>query len=291
MQLIINDLQTAREALSHDSLKIGSSPYAQRSQRIPYFNYYAATLTLARAYLWMGDTNNALNYAQEIIEVVEDDKINSKPFDWVHYTVMQSTNIAELDMAFSTEHVFHLTISDWEDIGNYYFKSEGGTSALSPSDETAQDIYEVNSGLGNDYRYLKGYEQDGEKRFMAKFWHIDGSQYNDIYPLLRMTEAYYIAAECLKDSDPEKAISLLNTVRENRNLSLMPLSTDLTTDQIQDEIYKEYRKEFVGEGGQLFFYYQRTHATNIKGSSVVPGKSVYVLPIPNTDEEFGHYSN
>ena len=51
----------------------------------------------------------------------------------------------------------------WEDIGNYYFMKAGGINVLNPSDATAQNIYEVDMGYGNDYRYLKGYEQDGEK--------------------------------------------------------------------------------------------------------------------------------
>ncbi len=106
-----------------------------------------------------------------------------------------------------------------------------------------------------------------------------------------MTDAYYIAAECQKTTNPKKAIALLNTVRENRNLSLFPLAEDLTADQIQQEIYKEYRKEYVGEHGELFFYYKRLNAPEIKGSSVRPGKSVYVLPIPSNDQEFGGYSN
>ena len=291
MDLIIADLLKAHEYLASDSLKSSAKPYDHRAARIPYFNYYASTLALARAYLWKGDKQNALRYADEIIAVAEDSTTTSHPFDWIHYTNMQQTTRNLIDAAFSTEHLFHLTISDWEDTGNYYFTSVGGTSSLSPSESTAEDIYEVSAGYGNDYRYLKAYEQDGENRYLCKFWHIDGSAYNDIYPLLRMTEAYYIAAECLKDSDPKRAIALLNTVRENRNLSLFPLADDLSADQIQNEIYKEYRKEFVGEGGQLFFYYKRLNAPEIKGAAVRPGRAVYILPIPANDQEFGGYTN
>jgi len=290
MELIINDLLTARENLSHDSLKIGSSPYTWRSRRICYFNYYAVTLTLARAYLWKGDTENALKYAKEIIDKNEEDAL-STPFGWVHYTIMQSTNKTEIDYSFSSEHIFHLLMNDWEDTGAYYFTSAASTNALSPSEDTAQDIYELSKGYGNDYRYLKGYEQDGEKKYMCKFWHIEGNAYCDIYPLLRLSEAYYIAAECKKTSDPDGAIDLLNTVRSARNLSLLPLEYGLTADEIQNEIYKEYRKEFVGEGGQLFFYYKRTNAQTITNSAVRPGKSVYVLPIPTNDKDFGGYTN
>lgn len=290
MKLIINDLLTAREALNHDSLKISSSPYSWRSKRNCYFNYYAATLTLARAYLWAGDTENALKYAQEIIDVNESDAL-SLPFSWVHYTVMQSSNKTEIDYAFSTEHIFYLLMSDWDDVGTYYFSSAAGTNALSPSEDKAKVIYELDNGCGNDYRYLKGYEQDGDRKYMCKLWYIEGNTYCGRYPMLRLSEAYYIAAECLKSSDPERAIELLQTVRDARNLSLVPLSDDLTADEIQEEIYKEYRKEFVGEGGQLFFYYKRKNSQSITGSAVQPGKSVYVLPIPTNDKDFGGYTN
>ena len=93
------------------------------------------------------------------------------------------------------------------------------------------------------------------------------------------------------DSEPEKAVELLNEVRDNRNLKLFSLDSSLTPQQIQQEIYKEYRKECVGEGGQLFFYYKRRNAQQIAGTAVKPGKSVYVLPIPENDVEFGGYAN
>jgi hypothetical protein len=290
MQLIINDLLTARESLKHDSLYASKEMYDFRATRTPYFNYWAATLTLARAYLWNGDTQNALKYANEIINIVESKK-RSTPFNWVHYTEMSSSNLNEINRLFTTELLFYMPINNWKDAANYYFMSAGGTNALTPGEETAKDIYELSAGYGNDYRYLKGYEQDGEKRFFDKFWYVDGSKINGIYPILRMTEAFYIAAECLKKENPARAIELLNAVRENRNLSAFPLSTDLNAEQIQNEIFKEYRKEFVGEGGQLFFYYKRTNASEIKGASVRPSKSIYVLPIPANDIEFGGYTN
>ena len=204
---------------------------------------------------------------------------------------MSSSNLNEINRLFTTELLFYMPINNWKDAANYYFMSAGGSNALTPGEETAKDIYELSAGYGNDYRYLKGYEQDGEKRFFDKFWYVDGSKINGIYPILRMTEAFYIAAECLKNENPARAIELLNAVRENRNLSAFPLSTDLNAEQIQNEIFKEYRKEFVGEGGQLFFYYKRTNASEIKGASVRPSKSIYVLPIPANDIEFGGYTN
>ena len=132
---------------------------------------------------------------------------------------------------------------------------------------------------------------DGDRLYLAKFWYVEGrSSNNNRVPLLRMTEPFYIAAECLKDSDPERAIELLNEVRANRNLSTNPLPETLTAEQINEEIYKEYRKEFLGEG-QLFFYYKRLNAANIRRATVPGSKAVYVLPIPSNDAEFGGYEN
>ena len=291
MQLIVSDLLAAKDELVYDTLNF-EDYYGSPYYRLPrnYFNYYACIATLAKVYLWMGDTQNALKYANELIDHYNSHEM-SPSFSWIHYTSMQATNRNELDMTFSPEHLFHLTINDWEDIANYYFTKDGGINVLTPSEATAQNIYEVDMGYGNDYRYLKGYEQDGEKRYMAKFWYNAGSTFNNLYPLLRMSEAWYIAAECQKNSNPKAAIALLNAVRENRNLSLYPLAETLTADQIQEEIFKEYRKEFIGEHGELFFYYKRLNKSEIKGAAPRGSKAVYVLPIPSNDKEFGGYSN
>lgn len=291
MQLVVKDLLDALTYMKRDTVPTEETAQGNNFLEISRtrFNYFACCAALARAYLWMGDTQNALRYANMVID--HHTEAFSAGYDWVHYTNMQSTKRNELDAAFTSEHLFQLYISDWEDIGNFYFTRAGGTSVLNPSEATAQDIYEMANGLGNDYRYLKGYEQDGELRYMAKFWYNEGSTYNNFYPVIRMTEAWYIAAECLKQSNPARAIELLNQVRENRGLSLYPLAENLSADDIQQEIYKEYRKEFVGESGQLFLYYKRLNLADIKGTSIRGSKGVYVLPIPANDREFGGYSN
>ena len=246
MDFIIADLLKASEYLEHDSLYASKSPYTH-TQRRYYYNYYANELVLSRAYLWKGDKENALKHAMSIIKVQES-SLKSYPFSWVHYTSMQAQNVRDRDLIFSTEHLFHLAMDEtyWEEQTNLYFKSKGGTATLSPSETKANKIYEVAKGYGNDYRLLRGYEQDGDKRYICKYWVIDGSSYINMYPVLRMSEAYYIAAECLKDSDPKRAIELLNTVRYNRGLNLESnnLPATLTSDEIQNEIYKEYQKEY-----------------------------------------------
>ena len=290
MQLIINDLREAHDELALDTLDtydyLGSQIISLERNS---FNYFACCATLAKAYLWMGDTQNALKYANEIIDW--NDGRYSPGYSWVHPTSINATNLNERDCAFTTEHLFQLNISDWEDTANYYFKQDGGVNVLTPSDATADNIFEVDAGLGTDYRLIKCFAQDGERRYVAKFWYNDGSTFNNRYPLLRFSEAFYIAAECLKNTNSQKAVELINTVRENRGLQLEPLSKELNAEQIQNEIYKEYRKEFIAEHGELFFYYKRLNINEIKGASIRGSKSVFVLPIPSNDQEFGGYSN
>ena len=292
MQLIIDDLLKARELLKADPAYMDSGRFdfwTARDDRAPRFNYNACVATLARAYMWNGDKQNALKYANEIVDIVNDERLDH-PFSWVHYSVW-SSNKNDWQPSFYTEHIFRLTINDWEENGNEYFHKEKGVNSLSPSYSYANEIYELNSGLGADYRLAYGFEQDGSDRYLSKFWYVEGrSASNGKIPLIRMTEAYYIAAECLKDSDPQRAIELLNEIRSNRGLSNNLLPETLTSEQINEEIYKEYRKEFLGEG-QLFFYYKRLNSSDIKGAAVSGSKAVYVMPIPSNDAEFGGYEN
>jgi hypothetical protein len=77
-----------------------------------------------------------------------------------------------------------------------------------------------------------------------------------ITPLIRMSEMYYIAAECAgTNNDIAAATDFLDSVRIHRNIN-KDLTPTISTDSLTTEIRKEYQKEFVGEG-QMFFYYKR----------------------------------
>jgi len=238
---------------------------------------------LARAYMYKGDAENALKYAEMI--VTEGENTNSN-FGWTHYTTMNSQYESEVNRLFSGECLFYLNVKDFDDIVKYHFTSSASNDTFTPSENKVDQIYEKTSkGYGNDYRMLKNYAYDGADKYLWKYHQYENGACSDIVPVLRKSEAYYIAAEILKDSDPERAVELLNLVRENRNLSLYPLPETLTADEIQEEVRKEYRKEFLAEG-QMFFYYKRLNADRIEGAGV-SAANVYVLPMPDNEIEFG----
>lgn len=284
LDLIINDLLEAEELLKDSDIMIDkNNEYNIRWERRYYFNYYAVIGTLARAYMYKGDTANALKYAEIIVAEGEESDSN---FGWTHYTTMNSQYENEVNRLFSGECLFYLNIKDFNDIVKYHFTASSSNDTFTPSDPKADQIYEKTSkGYGNDYRLLKNFAYDGANKYLWKYHQYENGVCTDIMPVLRKSEAYYIAAEALKESDPQRAIELLNLVREARNLSLYPLPETLSADEIQEEIGKEYRKEFLAEG-QMFFYYKRLNASRIEGAGV-NATNVYVLPMPDMEIEFG----
>jgi hypothetical protein len=75
-------------------------------------------------------------------------------------------------------------------------------------------------------------------------------------PLVRMSEMYYIAAECATAlQDSLTATNLMDSVRVHRGL-VKYTQTALKRDSLTVEIGREYQKEFISEG-QVFYYYKR----------------------------------
>ena len=294
LQLLKNDLIEARNELRQgDQLYLSSADnaYYWRGGTYGYygaqlFNYYAATATLARVYLWENNADSAYVYAKEVIDDAK--------FSFAHFTAIETSNIAERDFLYTNEHVFRLNINNFDDVTKNWFTATAvsANQLLTPNDVKQDQIFEVSTkGYGTDYRYNFGFISDGgDYKYMAKFWQSRNSikfSYVNMLPLIRWTEMYYICAEALKAKAPSSAVAYLNTVRNNRNITdAYDLEASLSPDEIQEEVYKELRKDYLGEG-QLFYYYKRLGYTAIPGSGTPATRQVYVLPYPDNEVEFG----
>lgn len=189
---------------------------------------------LARIYLYKGDKSKANEYALAVI--------NSGKF-------ALSTSNADLFMI--KECLFKLYIYNNNYIAAYRsLFGEPSYLGLSASGQAALYV----SGNGNASDYRKSFStSDGSVAggLMPRKLYSNGA---NAFPMIHLTEMYYIAAECAEDVTT--ALSYLNLVRVARGLS------DLTEINVPDEatlsaeIMKEYQKEFIGEG-QMFFYYKR----------------------------------
>ena len=276
---ILADCAFAEAALkTTDPIVPGSTTPATTSgylrDRSYKFNYYAVKALEARVYLYMGDKAKALAAAEEVI--------NANAFTWVNIPEVSSGN-----KVFTSELIFTLYKSDMDAFTQSYFTPTSTNVLTKSSSDEFLTIYETDADIR--YTALTDLENTSTNIRVSNKLAQPAGVYTAFLrrmPLMRISEMYYIAAEALKESDPEKAVTYLNTVRRARNV-MADLPFTLTTEQIQEEIFKEYRKDLYCEG-QLFFYYKRLNLPAIVYSNVTADNKVYVLPLPDNEVEYGN---
>lgn len=298
---IINDLKQAKTLMVNDPIVTGASPasclaslpsnsyyksynvavYQNRRLR---FNYYAVVGTLARAYLWRGDKANALACAQEVINA------QSTRFPWVTNSNLSAINSASTytknrDRSFVTEQIFALNI-----LKNTFNNNMDGfiyyQSATSSFYGLGLDV-SVYEGNSSDPRYLYWTLNNANYgELLTKFYQNDNAYdyFQERLPLMRISEMYYIAAECAPDV--ATGVGYLEQVRSHRGLTANALSTSMSQDELHAQILKEYRKELCGEG-QLWFYYKRNLASTIPNMSNFTGTDLYTFDRPEDEDTYG----
>lgn len=296
MDTVIKDLNTAGSLLINDPIiQSGVQPFDNTDMAGNFFrarnrrmNYYAVKSLLARVYLYRGDKVSALKNAQEVISIAP------ATFPWAKESVSRAA-ITNPDRIFSSEIIFGPENTSRDVMYNRYFAAsnyqahddQSIATLLAPLNENLVTTFE---GLENDYRLRSSWVIDPKANYNFKTFTkyapltTNGAglypAYRNIQPLIRLSELYYIAAECTGNP------TYLNTVRMNRGL-LNPVAA---SGDITGEIAKEYKKEFCGEG-QLFFYYKRKNVTTINngsaaGRSLPMGRSQYILPVPLSETQY-----
>ena len=289
------DLDVAEQALASDPVTGAEDNTADTSyerDRSLKMNYYAVRLLQARIHLYMGHYAEALAAAQTVIDQTT-----------FYFTPDGEINVAESarrNRIFSEELVFALYDTSLRTRYSTYFTSDN-QSSLIMTEQSYQAIYELfNAGFSGDYRYAYQTQELDGKYYSTKYMQPTSgdTRYMFRIPLMRLSEAYYIAAECqLKQNhDVAAALQLLNTVRSHRNLT-DPVSSTLSEDDAMQEVWKEYAKEFMCEG-QLYFFYKRLNYDQIPIPTAV-GNTVsynyqqpdYVFPLPDNEIEYGGRNN
>lgn len=253
--------------------------YNAREQR---FNYYAVKALQARIYMWEGGNENLAKAA-----LAAEDVIAHAPA-----RLIDASNGIGSDRILSQEQLFSLNVSGFGNITGQYFNAESATNydALFIPRQTAEALYETSiPEIGAaDIRFNTLLSSQSRGMVSVKLLQEQNNPYRNIMPLMKLPEMYYIAAESYLNTDLNKAILYLNTVRSSRGiLQEIPASSDLA--KVKEELFKEYRKEFVSEG-QLFFFYKRTGVRQIPGLSAqtVADDQIYRLPYPANEIEFGN---
>lgn len=283
IQEVLNDLLQAEEELKEDPI-IERGPKGDRldvfkSDRYLRLNYYAVQALIARVYMYRGDKTNALEYAKKVIAA------QKLWFPWIKPTAIVAGS-ENPDRMFSSELLFSLQNSNRNGIFSSLFD---GTSLklnalLAPREDVVNYVFDDEK---QDYRYISGFasasvELGGVSYKVFNKYQGRDSVYAQLIPMVRVSEAYLIAAE----AEPKTSAGVLyfNELRNNRGLE------GTKSSYLSWMLEEEWRREFYGEG-QLFFYYKRKMMTSIQsaydkyGSTSVTMKN-YVLPIPDGELQY-----
>ncbi len=256
MENVIADLHEAAELLENDPVRTEGcweeNTYTFTSFRKMRLNWYAVQLLLARAELYRDHKPEALVAARNVIDAQE------KWFPWVNRQNI-SPGQEDADRIFFDEIVFGLQNSRISKLYTAYFNGNTLTSdmLLAPLNSQILKIFENNR---DDYRYVAFFSTQltvgsAVYNLFEKYKTTADSLSSNLMPMLRLAEAYYIAAE--SEPDPEEGMQWLNQVLTHRGLKKMTNSSLLA-----NTLEKEYIREFWGEG-QLFYYYKRLKYTEI----------------------------
>lgn len=287
---LIMDLKIAEVLLKDDPMHI-EFPAKEIDQeqgldaflmyRFKRMNKYAVKALLARVYLWQGNKSEALRYAEEVITARDK---NQKPY---FELVTDNGN----DHLYSTELIFALSDDQFKDRIEKDFDVSINAIALVKDKNRINQIFDIGgeSSSANDMRYRseQGFTFANEWAVCVKYsqnQQISFATHNTI-PLIRLSEMYYIAAECTNDM--RQAAEYLSMVRDARGLDVLPVFT--SEDKRKEELEKEYRKEFYAEG-QLWYFYKRYGYETFTLCPLEKSmkESNYRFSIPEDEKELGN---
>ncbi|HEV2482626.1 MAG TPA: RagB/SusD family nutrient uptake outer membrane protein [Puia sp.] len=297
LSLIIQDLDSAKGLLkpvdpilspgyvvgyaSDDANTEQSNPTLFLQSRRTRLNYYAVCGALARAYLYKGDQADALSNALEVIQ--------SGKFPWTNAADFRSANPQTIDRVMYKELLFcwyipsmGLTLqSRFQDATGSYIDANGGAS-----------LYQTGGVGGTDLRYKEWFQPmsaNGQNWLdVVKYSRdVDTNMVPIVAPALRLSEMYYIAAECTYDANPVQATAYVDSVLVHRGIGTPISAAD--KEDFMNQLVQEARKEFYGEG-QIFYMYKRLGMPIVapSGLSYPANNSIFVLPLPNNEIEFGN---
>ncbi|MDR6783514.1 hypothetical protein ABIE26_003168 [Pedobacter africanus] len=242
-QQIIKDLKDAQATLPEDYL-------AGNGERI-IPNKWAATLLLARAYLYAGDYVNAATQATVVINQtslyeLEPDLnrvflTDSREAVW---QLKQTTENSSVKNATTEGYAFSPS--------SPYALSNQLLSRFETNDQRKQAWTGTFVSSGSTINYAKKYKT-------GKSNGVFGQPATEYYMVLRLAEAYLIRAEAIAQGAPggiTTAIADLNTVRDRAGLN--DLSNDLSQQELITAIVKENQIEFFAEWGHRWFDLKRT---------------------------------
>lgn len=268
VEKIINDLLQAKSHLSYEAA-LDLSQYEGDDRRYR-LNYHAVNALLARVYNYAGMYEDARTCALEVIDACG--------------LELQSGN--DNDPILTNEVIFGINMYELKDnLSDYFAVGEKMTTKYYLNISTLNSIFESVGSESEDMR-AKGtaFYRNNEQQNAISLKYIDND--NEIIPLIRLPEMYYIACEASEYG--AEAAGYINLVRNKRGISRAKDVTCDTDEQRTTALNKEYRKEFYGEG--QYFWFLKTHGvtgTLAHCPDVTLVEENFIFPLPDAELEYG----
>ena len=172
-----------------------------------------------------------------------------------------------------------------DNLSDYFAVGEKLMTKYYLSISTLNTIFESVGSESEDMR-AKGtaFYRNNEQQNAISLKYIDND--NEIIPLIRIPEMYYIACEAAEYST--ESATYVNLVRNKRGISKAKDVTCDTPEQRTTALNKEYRKEFYGEG--QYFWFLKTHGvigTLAHCPDVTLAEENFIFPLPDAELEYG----
>lgn len=277
MGKVIADLKQAHDLLKTYDVEIGPSQttstayrffatnmpsqgkfYSNRGTRL---NYYAVTVLLSRACLWAQQTEDALTYAQEIIDLV-----TAKTLQFATSSSISNTPkmFDDLLFGFYNEKLMETYEPYANNTNSKRLTIDSKSFFTTPSGDRRSAFINTSTN------------------FMQKYTVKVSDKKDMIIPNIRISEAYYVAAECQYKTDMPSAAANLMVVRKARGYSSPALTGTETEEAFWEALTYEYRKEFIGEG-QLIFFFKRTNRPIAFSGGNFNHAGKLTLPVPDSE--------
>lgn len=234
-------------------------------------NYYALKGLQARFYLWTGDKEKAYDAAK----VVYDAK-NQKGEK--QFRLGTSADLTKGDRVFTVEHLLGLSVVKLSETVESLFEGDGALEkeeTLVKQDLLENQTSDLRGGFWEELiasNQTRKYVYTKYKQSATKDSKDSQSPFDQVIPLMRLSEIYMILTECAPMGE---ALQYFNELRLSRNLN----TVELNEGNRMEMIVKECRREFYGEG-VMFFLYKRLGMETILWTDIKGSTKVYVVPKP-----------
>lgn len=268
-------------------------PLLSKTSDVGYFNYYAALALRARAYLYMGEYDEALADAKEVIAYSESENSNVK-------LLTRSNYISSWASAGSSESLFELTLTSVYNAQRYgpgYYTDATGYPECAFN--TGSYLYgylsshpkDIRSGLIKDQTNAEEYES-AAGMYPGKYPGQNANIYVNNPKIIRLSEVYLIAAEAQWHLDNPDSYDLagtsaaaakyINAIQKNRiegyeNVASVTL----------EDILHQYEIELFCEN-QITYAYWRNHqsVTSATNKEIKYDDYRTILPIPQAERDY-----